>query len=587
MNAILRNILIVACCFAAVSCYKDLGNYDYHEINELTITPGSYSYSIGAPTEILLEPKVEQKKGFETENLSYCWQKPVSGVQWDVVGNEPTYLLQISETDDQPINLIFSVTDNDAGITSYAEVVVTPIIAFENCWFLLQDRGGKAVLGSVDGEGTQRSVSTDIYKSKNGGQELQGTPLFLGVQPYLMSDPMIEQTGNRENLLGVFTSAEQYILEASSLHAHPDLNYDRIVYGRHLSGENMPVDDGSGPSFMIGQYKGFAIADGGTLWYAMDDELALMYPLRLDPGLDSDPYNYTAGDANLSYGGGSNNLIMYDSRNNRFLSYDNTVDRGGMAYYERLDIVEGGGTEDDLYLNFNRNNTVYLTAIGDNGKGNLFDPDHLESGLVMDNMGMSTAGQYTSNVLAVGHVGSTFHAYELSMDAIIGNDNSYSRCSGKWTVPAEGDLSYYSEGKIPVTTSSYFTRMFFYAAGNAIYRVDLSQASPAVAKIWESENASDVVTGLKFKSDNQDLWYDDYLTTKGILHHLGAIVRRQDESCVFVEFNMTPAGEIEQNSEGGQSISVFGDGVDSDGDPIFSNVVDFIFSYRDKTYTLE
>ena len=497
----------------------------------------------------------------------------------------------------------FAKADDTLSIAakSIAEIITVHGIVnldFQDVTTVLKD-GGVAIMstGYGEGEGRVRQAienalrspllnHNDIYKSKNGGQELQGTPLFLGVQPYLMSDPMIEQTDNRENLLGVFTSAEQYILEASSLHAHPDLNYDRIVYGRHLSGENMPVDDGSGPSFMIGQYKGFAIADGGTLWYAMDDELALMYPLRLDPGLDSDPYNYTAGDANLSYGG-SNNLIMYDSRNNRFLSYDNTVDRGGMAYYERLDIVEGGGTEDDLYLNFNRNNTVYLTAIGDNGKGNLFDPDHLESGLVMDNMGMSTAGQYTSNVLAVGHVGSTFHAYELSMDAIIGNDNSYSRCSGKWTVPAEGDLSYYSEGKIPVTTSSYFTRMFFYAAGNAIYRVDLSQASPAVAKIWESENASDVVTGLKFKSDNQDLWYDDYLTTKGILHHLGAIVRRQDESCVFVEFNMTPAGEIEQNSEGGQSISVFGDGVDSDGDPIFSNVVDFIFSYRHKTYTLE
>lgn len=580
MNAILRNILIVACCFAAVSCYKDLGNYDYHEINELTITPGSYSYSIGAPTEILLEPKVEQKKGFETENLSYCWQKPVSSVEWKVVGDEPTYLLQISESDNQSITMIFSVTDNDAGITSYAEVVVSPIIAFESCWFLLQDRGGKAVLGSVDGEGSQRSVTTDIYKSKNGGQKLQGTPLFLGVQPSLKTDR--EGRQDRENLLGVFTSSNQYILEASSLHAHPDLNYDRIVYGRHLSGENMPVSDGSGPTLMDGQWTGFAIADGGTLWYAVNDEFALMFPLRLDESLDSEPYNYTVGDVNLSYGNG-NNLVMYDSKYNRFLSYNNTDDFG-KGYENRKYIVQGGGTEDNLYLEFRSNNTAFLTSVGNNGKGNAFNPDMLESGLVMDNMGMSTAGQYTSNVLAVGHVGSIFHAYELSMDAIFGNNNSYSRCSGKWTVPAEGDLSYYSEGKIPVTTSSYFTRMFFYAAGNAIYRVDLSQASPAVAKVWESENSSDVVTGLKFKTDNRDLTYDDE-TNKGIIRDLGAIVRRQDESCVFVEFNMTPAGEIEQNSEGVQSISVFGDGKDAEGNPVFSNVVDFVYSYRDKIYT--
>ena len=50
---------------------------------------------------------------------------------------------------------------------------------------------------------------------------------------------------------------------------------------------------------------------------------------------------------------------------------------------------------------------------------------------------------------------------------------------------------------------------------------------------------------------------------------------------------MTPAGEIEQNSEGVQSISVFGDGKDAEGNPVFSNVVDFVYSYRDKIYTLE
>lgn len=344
----------------------------------------------------------------------------------------------------------------------------------------------------------------------------------------------------------------------------------------------MPVSDGSGPTLMDGQWTGFAIADGGTLWYAVNDEFALMFPLRLDESLDSEPYNYTVGDVNLSYGNG-NNLVMYDSKYNRFLSYNNTDDFG-MGYENRKYIVQGGGTEDNLYLEFRSNNTAFLTSVGNNGKGNAFNPDMLESGLVMDNMGMSTAGQYTSNVLAVGHVGSIFHAYELSMDAIFGNNNSYSRCSGKWTVPAEGDLSYYSEGKIPVTTSSYFTRMFFYAAGNAIYRVDLSQASPAVAKVWESENSSDVVTGLKFKTDNRDLTYDDE-TNKGIIRDLGAIVRRQDESCVFVEFNMTPAGEIEQNSEGVQSISVFGDGKDAEGNPVFSNVVDFVYSYRDKIYT--
>ena len=581
MARFFKYILIIACGLAAASCYKDLGEYDYHEINEISIVPGTYSYSVGVPAEILISPEITQSLTQGTENLTYQWQRPVTGTEWKTVGDGPQYLLQISETDDQIIRLIFSVTDNNLGTTAYAEINVSPIIAFEHCWFLLQDIDGRAVLGNVDGEGEQRTVNGDIFAVQNNGQSMVGAPLFLGVQPYLRTDPPTLGNMNTENIFGVFTSERQYILEGATVREHPDLTYSRIVYGRDLTGDNMPQDNGTGPSFMKGQRNGFAIADGGTLWYALPDELALMYPLRLDPSVDASPYNYTAADACLSYASGYN-LVMYDSMNGRFLSYNNTADYG-MGYNTRVEIVDGGGSEDNRYLEFYQNNSAYLTAIGSNGQTNSFDPDNLPTGLVMDNMGMSTAGQSTSNVLAVGHVGSTFHVYELSMDAIIGNNDSYPRCSGSWEVKAEGDLSRY-QSKVPVSTSSYFTRMFFYAAGNSVYRVDVSLSSPTVTMIWSSENPSDMVTGLKFKSDNEELYSSDFNDTKGLTHQLGTIVKREDGSCVLVEFNLTAAGEIEQDSAGEQSINVFGDGTDAEGRPVFSNVVDFVFSYRDAIY---
>ena len=114
--------------------------------------------------------------------------------------------------------------------------------------------------------------------------------------------------------------------------------------------------------------------------------------------------------------------------------------------------------------------------------------------------------------------------------------------------------------------------------------MDFSLATPTVTRIWASDDASDVVTGLKFKSDNEEIYYEDN-TVKGVTHQLGAIVESQNGDCVLVEFNMTAAGEIEQDSAGVQNIKVFGE--DTDGDAIFSNVVDFVYSYRDKIYTLE
>lgn len=127
-------------------------------------------------------------------------------------------------------------------------------------------------------------------------------------------------------------------------------------------------------------------------------------------------------------------------------------------------------------------------------------------------------------------------------------------------------------------------KRFKYAAGNSVYRVDVSLSSPTVTMIWSSENPSDMVTGLKFKSDNEELYSSDFDDTKGLTHQLGTIVKREDGSCVLVEFNLTAAGEIEQDSAGEQSINVFGDGTDAEGRPVFSNVVDFVFSYRDAIY---
>ena len=181
MNIFFRNIIILVCTLAAVSCYKDLGNYDYRDINEITIDPGSYTYSAGVPSEVVITPTVTQSLTEGTDNLSYLWQRPVSGNRWEELGTEPQYVLQVTQEDNQVINLIFSVTDNNLGITTYAEIYVRPIIAFESCWFLLQDIDGQAVLGNVDGEGDERTVSHDIYGAQNGGQALQGSPLFLGV----------------------------------------------------------------------------------------------------------------------------------------------------------------------------------------------------------------------------------------------------------------------------------------------------------------------------------------------------------------------------------------------------------------------
>ena len=374
-------------------------------------------------------------------------------------------------------------------------------------------------------------------------------------------------------LVGVFTTSNQYILDGFTLQPHPNLTYNRIVYGKKYAGrENMPVGNGDGPVSMKGQKNGFAIIDGGSVWFAVPDQYALMYPAKVSSS-SADMFDYEAADVCLSYSV-NYSFLMYDSKYNRFLFYNS--DDFGNGFDDRGQIAESGGEYDDLYLNGTRNNQQTMSEIGnDIAYPNAFDPSDIPAGFVIDDMEVSTGNGHLDNVLAVGHVGSTFHVYEFCMAEIAGkpmDDNPSPNCSAAWEVPVVGNVS--GAGKIPVTTSSAFVRQFYYAAGNTLYRVDLTSSSPVPAAIWSAEDETAVITGLKFKSDNEDISYDEggvLGLMKGITSDLGAIVRHSDGSCELVEFQMTTGGEIEKDDDGEQNIQIF------EG---FENVVDFIFSFR-------
>ncbi len=552
-----------------MSCYKDLGNYEYKEINEIVVTTSKYSYitpKAGMTDEVVLVPTITQTMTEGTENLKYEWKRQIGAINWQVVGNEPTYRFTVTSSDIQPIVFRFAVTDTDLGITTYEEIVVTPIFKFTQCWFLLQDVDGQAVLGAVDGELDERVLSYDVYKRENN-YSLSGKPIGLGVHPFHPTTPILEAAKphdpDLEILLAVFTDAKPYILKGATLEDH-SLTYQRMLYGKQANG-----DSGFDPEYFSGGYGGTVAIDNGKLWYAVPDGFALMYDLALAPGLGEE---YRA-DACRLFPGSTNAMILYDGIGNRFLRYTN-VNFGGGGYNHRMSIVRGGGTKDDLYWAESYDRTDKIGNVEYGVAPNLFDPTALPGGFAIDNMCVCVGNQY-ENILAVGHAGGTFHAYEFCTAAMRGDTETLPYCSASWNVGIEGDISAYADGKIPVTTSAYFTRMFFYAAGNEIYRVDLSTGNPAISRIWKAEDESAVITGLKFKSDDDDIAVpiegtDEY-ATKGIIRHLGAVVKHADGKCDLVEIMMTAAGEIEQDEAENQMITTF------DG---FENVVDFLFSFR-------
>lgn len=557
------------------SCYKDLGNYKYNEINEIIISSGEYTYITpkeGQTRTITIAPAVTQTMASDASNLCYEWKRKLGANLWEVVGDKPSYDLVVTPADVQDIVLRLAVTDVNLDITTYEEIVVTPIFAFNQCWFVLQDKGGQAVLGSVDGTGSGRVVTEDIYNFETG-KSLSGAPVSLGFNPFLrttglLTDPM---NPNYAILLGVFTQGGQYILNGSTLEDYSALSYTRMLYEKKAKGESAVA-----PGLMCGTKNGGFVVDNGKLWYAYPDEFALYYPVKFRPSEDAsaDTWNFNYNITGIADGySRQSKTVVYDKLSNRFLFYYFNELGYTLAYYERESIVNNGGEKDDLYLTDARNCAGYLTTVGSNSHFNRFDPSNLVSGFNLDFMGMS-AGQTYDNVLAVGHSGSTFHIYELCPAAMDGVANDLAYCSNYWQLSPEGDIASYGE-KVPVATSNFFERMFFYAAGNKVYRVDLTVAVPTPVLVYESVDQNDKITMLKFKSDYNDIYkYDpasDLNLPVGVRRDLGLAVEHSDNTSSLVELKLTAAGEIEQNADKNPIVYSF-DGL--------NKIVDMVFSFK-------
>lgn len=570
-NRVKFSILLVGLSLMLGSCYEDKGNYDYHEINDIVITTSEYTYTTpkeGKTNSVVIAPTITQTMTPGTANLAYEWKRQKGAIEWEVVGHDPTYTLVVSSSDTQPIVLRLAVTDLDQDIITYEEITVKPMFKFNQSWFLLQDIDGQAVLGCIDGEGESREVTKDVYERENG-TKLTGKPVGLGMHNFLNTTPIKEGSRTYDVMLGVFTESQPYILKGATLENY-SFNYWRLLYEKQINGE-MTFD----PQLMKGDRNNFVIVDDNKLWYAVPDELALMYPVELSTDLGGG-YGYEAQGVGFASG---IQCIVYDGLGHRFLNYNDT-NAYTLGYETRKRIVEGGGSYNELYLDASDvNRQAKLEAIKSSAS-NVFDPMTAVPGnYTLDYMGAGSVGTIET-ILAIGHSGQNFHIYEFYPEAS-SLDAGTAFCNGTWTVASQGTPTVSADGKWQVATSSYFKRMFFYAAGNAVYRVDLTQSVPAVEVIYETDPAAGPITLMKMKSDKEDIAYNvdqtgvnDDIPTKGIVHHLGILQQDDAGNATLVELHLTAAGEPELDANKEPVVYTF--------DGVFQNVVDMLFAFRDE-----
>lgn len=543
-------ILLVALSFALTACYEDLGNYNYSEINDVLIkAPEQIGVRIPRKDSVLVEvkPEISQTtEGKSDVNLRYEWKKEVAGVGAAtslIVGTERVCSVYVKSTDRSDFTLQLSVTDTEQNIVTYSETRVRLIRPYSRAWFVLQNVSDASVLGCVDGEGQGAVVIKNVYAEEQPtGIPLKGKPIALEVN-YRHRDPNIFLGFGYENIFRVITSNDGYTFDASNLKIRH--SYTEMLLHKRLAG-----GDVNPQMLSLGDEFGEYIIDNGVFWAAPADGFDIYYPVKISEELGS----YRATNASSL----RDNAIVYDAQNKRFLLY--YFIPYATNYFTQQGIRGGNYSQYDVD---GRTNIQRLQSIGESADAlNEFNPNNISQGGDVTYMGVSNDRE-DPTCMALFAAGQKVSAYEFDYRGFY--NPRYKRCSGYFEV----DLTDTPNAGC-FATSSFFNRMFFYASGNKIYRVDLSRAVPRDFLIYEHPDAGAKITHIKFRHQQYELYNFDTGWSAGIPSYLGASVEYPNGENGMIEIKIARRGDIDKDENGNLMISEWAG---------FDKIVDFGYNY--------
>lgn len=179
---------ICACIFFVltfISCQKDLGNYNYTEIDAVQINNIEVDYEAKTLGDLNITPKISFQSGEKVDlnQFSYEWftidtVQTLDSLKMTKLGNESTldYKVNLSPKG-YPYHLYFRMIDKASGKQWVKKSKLLVRSDIGNGWLVLQKVGAKSRLDILNYQAATDdfSVYTDILK----GVEIEGSPLLI------------------------------------------------------------------------------------------------------------------------------------------------------------------------------------------------------------------------------------------------------------------------------------------------------------------------------------------------------------------------------------------------------------------------
>lgn len=300
---------LVALLFA--SCYEDQGNYDYHDINEVTVDglDKSYSAYMGITT-LSISPEVTTSLN-DTTHLAYEWRA--------VVGYNSSTLLATTkdlnykvELEPGNYTLYFRVKDTTTGVVTTQTAALSVVTPYTKGLMIIGQDKNNATKVQMFSIGKDTTFIDDV---------LAGSDL-----PTLGEPVDIIHTGSSSNSrVWLLTSDNAYYLDKSTMKGTAANTFDKTLYlSEDFDTKFIPVDFGPRIKNAAGQtgssYSVMAVTSNGYVFNGNT--------LLLGGAYYSDPVNhlnnsneYFKASPCLMYAlNAFNGLVVYDKDHERFVN---------------------------------------------------------------------------------------------------------------------------------------------------------------------------------------------------------------------------------------------------------------------------
>lgn len=318
---ILYNIISILILALVISCSKDKGNYDYHDINELTIggLQSSYSGLTGIDT-LRISPTVEMTESVnDPSRFEYIWLAKKGSTIVDTLGTEKelNYLINLPP---DSYTLQVRMLDKQTKVVWTGKANLTIATPYSKGLMLIgEDANGNAEVDML-------SMVRDTITFKSLLAE-SGLPTLRG--------PInIQHSGGTASYmkLWVFTNAGSYYLDRLTMKGKESDRFGKLVYTTD------PINKETlSPIIMAPQIRNAAGNVGSTYVRAMmtnDGNIFTTYMALNGGDFYANPINRDKNDLGkllttapyLLYPiGDLSSMLWYDTTNERFMNYNSFI----------------------------------------------------------------------------------------------------------------------------------------------------------------------------------------------------------------------------------------------------------------------